>query len=279
MSREIDYYIKRALDEDRARADITTKSLFPSSHISSAKIVVKEKAVLCGLEIAKQVFKKLDKNIRFSSSFGDGRFVKANTVVAKIKGRTRAILAGERTALNFLSYLSGIATQTAQYVVKARPLKTKILDTRKTTPTLRALEKYAVHCGGGHNHRFHLNDMVMIKDNHRQLLRDESFLTLIQTCRKHTKRKIELEVDTLSQFKEALKAKPGYILLDNMNIDNLRKAVSLIKKVKGKRPLLEASGGITLKNIRRTAQTGVDCISVGALTHHHRGINISLEVI
>lgn len=210
----------------------------------------------------------------------DGDLVEKNTRIAKIEGKTRAIFTGERTALNFLGFLSGVATYTHEFVEAIRPYKTRILDTRKTTPGLRNLEKYAVKCGGGTNHRFGLYDMALIKDNHRHACHPEiSIQEAIKRIRKRTKKKIQVEVDTLDQFMQALEVSPDMILLDNMTTAQLKKAVAIAKKIRTKKPVLEASGGVSIKNVRSIAATGVDRISIGSLTHSPRSIDISLEAI
>lgn len=273
--------IRRALREDAANNDVTTNSLIPKHHVSEAIIIVKEEAVVCGLRAVEHVFKLLDPRIRFQVIRKDGSKVKRNTVVAKLRGKTRAILTGERVALNFLGYLSGIGTDTQKFVQKIRHTKVKILDTRKTTPGLRILEKRAVKSGGGHNHRPDLSELVLIKDNHRDACYPHlSIPEAIKRARRRTKKTIEIEVDTLKQFKEALSADPDMILLDNMSCAQMRKAVAIAQKLPHKRrPILEASGGITLRNVEKVARTGVDCISIGSLTHTHNGIDVSLELV
>jgi len=272
--------VTEALKEDMAQNDITTRYFVPSKDKQQAVIIVKEAATLCGLDFAKAVFRKLDKNIRFKTVLKDGDDIKKNTKVAILYGKIRALLTGERTALNFLSYLSGITTQTRRYVKKVKPFPVKIFDTRKTTPGLRKLEKYAVRMGKGCNHRLHLNDMIMIKDNHRAVcLAQDALHKKINKIRNETKKLIEIEVDNLTQLKHALHVHPDIILLDNMRLQHIKKAVVMVKKIPQKtRPLLEASGGITLKNVRSIAETGVDRISIGALTHSHQSINFSLEM-
>ncbi len=228
----------------------------------------------------KEIFRQVDPKLRFQTKFRDGQHVKKGTVVATISGKTRSLLTAERTALNFLSYLSGIATQTSHYVQAIKPHKAKILDTRKTTPTLRLLEKYAVKCGGGENHRMNLEDMVLIKDNHLAAGHKQfSIAEAVHFFRSKTKRPIEVEVDTLKQLEEVLPANPDFILLDNMTPVQLKKAVQIVKRAKYKqKPLLEASGGVTLKTVQQIAASGVDRISIGALTHHHSGLNVSMEI-
>lgn len=278
--RALNQLIRRALREDAADNDITTNSLIPKRRISNAAIIVKEDAIVCGLKVAERVFKLLDPRIHFETIHGDGKKVKRNTVVARIKGKTRAILTGERVALNFLGYLSGIGTDTSRFVDKTRGTKVRILDTRKTTPGLRLLEKFAVRCGGGHNHRPDLSELVLIKDNHRDACHPHlSIPEAIKRARHKTKKIIEIEVDNLDQFKKALTANPDMILLDNMTCAQMKKAVAVIRKLpRKKRPILEASGGITLRNVAQVARTGVDCISIGSLTHSHNSIDVSLEL-
>ncbi|MBI5416007.1 MAG: carboxylating nicotinate-nucleotide diphosphorylase [Candidatus Omnitrophica bacterium] len=276
-----DHIIREALREDRAGRDITTRLLVDPSVTARARIIIKEKAVVCGLEIACRVFQMIDKTVRCSFLCADGKEVPAGAKVLFLRGRARSLLSGERTALNFLGYLSGVATNARNYVRAVRPCKARILDTRKTTPGLRGLEKYAVRCGGAFNHRRGLSDMVLVKDNHRWICRNRMAVgAMVRHLRRSTRQTIEFEVDDLQEFKEALAAGPDIILLDNMNGRQLRQAVSLRNKRKsGKRPLLEASGGITLRNVRRIAQTGVDRISVGALTHSRRSIDVSMEFV
>ena len=277
---QFDPIIRKALEEDRVRHDVTTQRLIGPLEVSSARIVVKEKAVVCGLAVVRQVFQDLDKNVRCVFLCPEGREAGKNVTVLTVQGKTRALLAGERTALNFLGYLSGIATNTHRYVRAVLPYKVAILDTRKTTPTLRELEKYAVRCGGAENHRSDLEDMILVKDNHRWACRRMSVARMVKRLRKGTTKVIEFEVDTLAQFEQALAAGVDIILLDNMNCVQMKKAVTLRNKnEKWRRPLLEASGGITLKNIEQVARTGVDRISVGALTHSRRSIDVSMEFI
>ena len=273
--------VKNALCEDIGKEDITTNFLVSSKSMSRAHIIVKEEAIICGLSLVKAVFRLLDPDIKIKFFYNDGSSVKKNTKIATLKGKTRALLTGERVALNFLGYLSGISTYTNDFVKKTSSYKTKILDTRKTTPGLRKLEKYAVKCGGGANHRFGLNDMALIKDNHRAVCHPAiSIKESIALIRKKTKKLIEIEVDTLEQFKQALDAKPDMILLDNMITQQIKKAVEITKDLKTKKkPLLEASGGINLSNVTSVAKTGVDRISIGSLTHSPKAVDILMEVI
>jgi len=277
----INNLIFSALSEDISSGDITTNILISPKRICHAQIIVKQNSILCGINIAHKIFLQLNKNIQFKNLYNDGQKIKKDTIVATIKGNTRAVLTGERVALNFLSHLSGIASQTRTFVEAIQLYRVKILDTRKTTPCLRILEKYAVRCGGGYNHRSNLNEMVMIKDNHLAVCQPaNSFLQIVSAIKRRTKKFIEIEVDNLFQFKKVLDTKPDIILLDNMNIDQIKKAVRIIKNLPRKQqPLLEVSGGITLKNIKQIAKTGIDRISIGALTHSVKASDFSLEII
>ncbi|MGE0267404.1 MAG: carboxylating nicotinate-nucleotide diphosphorylase [Candidatus Omnitrophota bacterium] len=271
-------FITQLLKEDLPSLDITTNSLVRSDHRSGARIIAKQNGVLCGMDLAKLVFKRLDKSISFQTKFKDGTGIKKGDCLAVIKGRTRAILTGERSALNVLAYLSGIATMTQQYVSMVKKYNTAILDTRKTTPTLRWLEKYAVRCGGGINHRFNLSDMVIIKDNHLAArTKGLSIAENIKRVKNKTKKTIMIEVETVEQLTEAILSKPDMIMLDNMSPVQIKKAV-LIRNRLNKKILLEASGGITLKTIQSVAKTGVDRISLGAITHSAPSIDLSLEM-
>jgi len=277
----IDKLIALALREDIGKGDITTLTLIPSDKISEAYIVSREEAVVSGLDVAKRVFQKLHSKMKFKPCVKESQFISANTKIAWIKGKTRAILTAERVALNFLSHLSAIATKTRQFVKTVYPHKTKIMDTRKTTPNLRELERRAVRCGGGINHRFNLADMVLIKDNHRQACQNSlSISEMIRLTRLKTKKLVEVEVDNLQQFQQALQAKPEFILLDNMSLAEIKKAVALKKKYPfGKRIELEVSGNVNIHNIQAIAKAGVERISMGTLTHTKRGIDFSLELV
>lgn len=276
----LDGVVRQALKEDHAWHDVTTQRLVGPAEMATARIIVKEKAVVCGLPIVRRVFQELDKEVHCRFLCPEGKEVKKGTNALIVRGKTRALLAGERTALNFLGYLSGIATNARQYVQSVAPYKTAVLDTRKTTPGLRELEKYAVRCAGARNHRSNLEDMILVKDNHRWACRRMSVVQMVKRLRKGTKKVIEFEVDTLAQFEQALEADVDIILLDNMNCAQMKKAVALRdRRGKKTRPLLEASGGITLKNIEQIARTGVDRISVGALTHSRRSIDVSMELM
>lgn len=277
-------YIKKivsaALKEDGANHDITTRLLVDKDYAIEAKIIFKEdKAVVCGVDILKVVFNMLDKNIKIKFLRQDGDVVGNKDVLCILKGKARAILTAERVALNFLGILSGIATTTKEYVDAVKPYQVDIVDTRKTTPLLREFERFAVRVGGGKNHRFNLEDMVLVKDNHRCISSlKESLSETVLKMRKKTKLPIEVEVDSLMELMDVLPSNPDIILLDNMNIATLKEAVQLThQRSPIKRPMLEASGGVTIKNVSLIAKTGVDRISIGALTHTRRSIDVSME--
>ncbi|MCM8801185.1 MAG: carboxylating nicotinate-nucleotide diphosphorylase [Candidatus Omnitrophica bacterium] len=281
--------IKNALKEDIGKKDITTELIIPKDKIIKAVLLAKQDLVVCGLKVAGLTFKILDRNIKFKPLVSDGNWIKKGKVLAKIKGKAVSILTAERTALNFLTHLSGIATLTRRFVEAARPYKVKIMDTRKTLPGLRALEKYAVRIGGGFNHRFSLDQMILIKDNHLASLDKYPSLQKIQDAlklaraRKPKKIKLEIEVKNLRQFNLALKEKPDIIMLDNIGIKKIKQAVAIRNRIQrclySLKPKLEASGKINLKNIKKIASTGVDMISIGALTHSAPSVDISLEVL
>jgi len=261
-----------ALAEDLGDGDVTTEATVDVDATGSAELVVKEPGVVCGLAVAEAVFRAVDSELRFERLVEEGASVAAGTAVARVAGAERAILTGERTALNFLARLSGIATLTRRYVDAVEGTGAAILDTRKTTPGLRALEKHAVATGGGRNHRFGLDDGVLVKDNH--LRAAGSVACAVERLRAATPLPIEVECDTLEQVSEAVAAGAEAILLDNMSPDQLRSAAALARG----RARLEASGGVTLENVRAVAETGVDEISVGALTHSARSLDVSLEL-
>ncbi|WP_058485647.1 carboxylating nicotinate-nucleotide diphosphorylase [Defluviitalea phaphyphila] len=271
----IDSIIKRALLEDMNYGDITTDTLISPSQISKGNFIAKEDGVIAGIEVAKRVFKFFDDTIEFEIYKKDGSFVKKGEIIACIEGKTASILKCERTALNLLQRLSGIATMTRNLVKEVEDTKVRIVDTRKTIPGLRVLEKYAVTMGGGYNHRFNLSDGVLIKDNHIFAVGGiKEAINKIRNKIPHTM-KIEIEVENLEQLKEALDAKADIIMLDNMSLDMMREAV----KINNGRALLEASGNITVENVRDIAKTGVDIISCGALTHSVKALDISLKFI
>ena len=264
--------VHAALAEDIGAGDVTTEATVPADAVGSAAILVKESGVVCGLRAVETTFRALDPEIAFEAFASDGDAIEAPAIVARVIGSQRAILTGERVALNFLGRLSGIATLTRDYVDAVAGTGAAVLDTRKTTPGLRALEKHAVAAGGGRNHRFGLDDAILIKDNH--LRAAGSIDAAVEQVRKAGDLPIEVECDTLEQVGEALEAGVDAILLDNMTPSELRQAVQLA----GGRARLEASGGITLDNIRTVAEAGVDEISVGAITHSARSLDVSLEL-
>ncbi len=272
----MNYYeiIKKALKEDIGKGDITTRLTIPKHKKAKAVLLAKDNFTLCGMNLAKEVFQSLDRSIKFQALAKDGAKVKRGKVLAKISGPASPILSAERVALNFLSLLSGVATKTREYVDAAKPYKAKILDTRKTIPGLRFLQKYAVRCGGGFNHRMNLDEMVLIKDNHLAILGAKTQAAKLREKIKNIK--IEIEVNSLEQFRKALKEKPDIIMLDNMRLEDIKKAVVIRNAA---HPKLEVSGGVSLKNIRRLAATGVEMISVGSLTHSVESKDISLEFI
>ncbi len=258
--------------EDVGHRDITTDSL-PFDKNVEAFIIAKEEGIIAGIEFAKEVFRLIDGSIDFSFQIKDGERVRKGDKVLVIKGSGKAILKGERLALNILQRLSGIATNTSRYIQKLEGLTTKLLDTRKTTPGFRAFEKYAVYVGGGSNHRFALYDMVMIKDNHIKLA--GGIKKAVEEIRRRVSPMVKIEVETTNteEVKEALKAKVDIIMLDNMSLDDIRRAIRLIDR----QAKTEASGNITLENIREVAETGVDYISSGAIIHSSRWLDLSLR--
>jgi nicotinate-nucleotide pyrophosphorylase (carboxylating) len=274
--------IREALREDIGGGDFTTKWIVTPRKIGEASIIFKEKAVLAGIDIACRVWKVLDNDTTVTKSAEDGDRVGAGMSVARISGRLRPLLTGERTALNFLQRLSGVATLTAEFVEKVKGTGVKILDTRKTTPGFRLLDKYAVCVGGGVNHRIGLYDMILVKENHLRSTGDlaEAYNRIKQKNKSGLR--IEIEVKNLQELGAALelKGRVDVIMLDNMKSEDMREAVKkTIALCKGKqRPLLEASGNITIDNVREVAETGIDLISVGALTHSARAVDISFEV-
>jgi nicotinate-nucleotide pyrophosphorylase (carboxylating) len=268
--------VQLALAEDVGQGDITTDNLIPLRSRSKARLISKADGVICGVDLACSVFKTLNSRIVFHALIKDGQPVRRGEVIAEIFGSTRALLSGERVAINLLSFLSGIATQTRLFINKIKPYKTAIMDTRKTTPLLRQMERYAVRSAGGVNHRYNLSDMVMIKDNHRVVCQGQDLNEVIKSLKKKIKTKVEVEVDSLNELKEILNSRADIILLDNMTPRQVAQAVQLRNKAKV-HTLLEASGGITLKNVKRYAATGVDRISVGALTHSRQVLDISME--
>jgi len=270
----VEQAVATALEEDLGGVgDITTNTIIPPDAQGDASIIVRKPGVIAGLDLAAASFKSLDPDVRFTRIVEDGRKVEAGATIARIAGKTRALLTGERTALNFFGRLSGIATLTAGYVAAVEGTHAKIVETRKTTPGLRALEKYAVRCGGGTNHRFGLYDAVLVKDNHIAAAGGlAEALNAVRTAVGHLV-KIEVEVDTLDQLEKVLRFPIDAVLLDNMDAGTLKRAIALVKG----RVITEASGGVTLESVREIAKTGVDLISVGALTHSARSLDSSLE--
>ncbi|HEX75140.1 MAG TPA: carboxylating nicotinate-nucleotide diphosphorylase [Dehalococcoidia bacterium] len=277
-NRQTEQLIDQALAEDLGQGDVTTEALIPDDQRGKASILAKAKGIIAGTEAAKQVFLKVDPELKIDILIEDGANIKPGDIIAKAEGKVASILKAERVALNFLQHLSGIASETACYVRAVKGLPTQITDTRKTIPGSRALEKYAVRVGGGKNHRMHLGEAVLIKDNHLAALRSQGLnLKEIIVRARHKaspKLKIEVEVKTPQEAVEAAEAEADIIMLDNMDLDNMRQAVQLIKG----RALIEASGGITLGKVRAIAETGVDLISIGALTHSSKALDISLEL-
>jgi nicotinate-nucleotide pyrophosphorylase (carboxylating) len=275
---QIESIITLALEEDDFENDITSCALVSPEQEGTAFILAKEEGILACVNILPPVFHTVDHSLKVNLLQEEGHRIKAGELIAEIKGNVRSILGAERTALNFLSHLSGIATQTARYVEKIKGTKAVIRDTRKTMPGLRLLEKYAVTVGGGENHRLNLADGILIKDNHIASLRNNgiTITEIINQARKNSSNDtlIEIEVNTVAEAAEAMKTDADIIMLDNMNIEEMKTVVSMCRgKVK-----LEASGGINLDNIRDVALTGVDYISIGALTHSVKALDFSLEV-
>ncbi len=272
----IDDAVTRALAEDLGRAgDITSAATIPPGTKASGVIEARKPGVIAGLACAAEAFRRLDPALTFRAHLSDGAVVKEGTVLADVEGSAHAILGAERVALDFLGHLSGIATLTAAYVAKTKGTKAKIVDTRKTTPGLRALEKYAVRCGGGVNHRFGLDDAVLIKDNHIAIAGGVAPALMRARAAVGHLVKVEIEVDSLDQLAEVLKTGGAdAVLLDNMDTAALKRAVEMVA---GKL-VIEASGGVTLDTVAAIAATGVDVISVGALTHSAPNLDIGLDL-
>ena len=275
---EVSNIIDLALAEDTSHGDITSEVLLPEDLTGEAEILVKEEGVLAGGEVARQVFLHIDPSLEIRLLVRDGAEIKPGDIVATISGRVSSILKAERVALNFLQRLSGIASTTARYVAEASGGSTVITDTRKTTPGLRILEKYAVRMGGGQNHRLHLGDGILIKDNHITALRAQgtSLKEIITKAKENVPQglNVEIEVTNTQEALDAVAAGADIIMLDNMSPDEMRHVVSLVSG----RTKIEASGGITLDNVRQVATAGVDIISIGALTHSPKTLDISLEL-
>jgi len=266
--------IRLALNEDIFTGDITSESMIPDDVMAKASFLSKDNGIIAGLDVVKAVFHKVDQEIVFNKLVTDGTEIYKGQIIAIAEGRAKSLLSAERTALNFLQRLSGIATNTSRYVKAVSGYKAVIVDTRKTTPGWRVLEKYAVRVGGGHNHRFGLYDAVLIKDNHIAVV--GSIAKAVAMAREkipHTM-KIEVETENLDQVAEAIESGVDIIMLDNMSLDMMSEAVKLIDG----RALVEASGGVKLENVTDIAKTGVDLISIGALTHSAMPLDISMEM-
>ena len=270
--------VRNAIAEDSGKGDATTEATVPSGLKAKGILIAKEDLVCAGLPVAEAAFRELDSDVKFEPQVEEGQVCPKGTVLAEINGKAGAMLTAERIALNFMQRMSGIATMTHDYVEALGTSRARILDTRKTTPGLRYLEKYAVTKGGGVNHRMGLYDRVMIKDNHRALASlngPGGIARCVQACReKFPELEVEVEADTLDEVREAAEAGADFILLDNMTNEEMAEAV----KINNHRSLLEASGGITLERIPSMADIGVDFISVGALTHSARSMDISLDI-
>ena len=274
MQFQIDDIIKTALLEDINYIDVTTDYLVDENSVSTAKYVSKDEGVLCGIDVAMRVFQLLDSNIKCEIFIHDGEKVKKGDIIAKITGSTRALLKGERTALNIVQHMSGVATATNRCVELVKGTKASVADTRKTLPGLRVLQKYAVTVGGGKNHRYNLSDAVMLKDNHigaaggitEAVKRARAYVSFVN--------KIEVEVENIEMAREAAEVGADIIMLDNMTNEDMAKAVEMTN---GK-ALLEASGNVTSETIRAIAETGVDIISIGAITHSVKAFDISMKM-
>jgi nicotinate-nucleotide pyrophosphorylase (carboxylating) len=274
---EIRASVRLALAEDIGRGDATTLATVPANATAKAVMRAREPLVVAGIGFAETAFRELSPKIKIEKLSHDGQRIAAGKILLKISGPARAILTAERVALNFVQRLSGIATLTSQFVKAIHGTRAKILDTRKTTPGWRRFEKYAVTCGGGKNHRLGLFDMILIKDNHLAALRNEKpnaiAAAVARAREKFPKLKIEVEADNLKQVEEAVKAGADFILLDNMDLKQLRQAVKTVNGC----AKTEASGGVNLQTVRAIAETGVDFISVGTLTHSARAVDIGLD--
>jgi len=272
---KVDLIIENALREDLGSGDVTTDAIFSAADTCEALIIAKEEGVIAGIPIAKRVFQKLDPEVVFAQELKDGKHVKPGDTILEIKGLVRAVLSGERLALNLLQRMSGIATVTSKYVEAISGYRTEILDTRKTAPGLRVLDKYAVSVGGGQNHRIGLYDAVLIKDNHIDFAGSISKAIEIVRDKYKTRFKVEVETSNLHEVREALEAGADIIMLDNMSVKMMKEAVSIINR----KAITEASGGITLDTVRESAETGVDFISVGAITHSSPALDIGLYMV
>lgn len=277
--KEIRRAVRAALDEDLGSGDVTTLAIVPKNASAVGLMIAREPLIAAGLAFAEMTFREFSSSVQIEDRAKEGTRIEAGAPIMRIVGPARAILSGERVALNFVQRISGIATMTAQFVQAVQGTSAKILDTRKTTPGWRRIEKYAVACGGGTNHRMGLFDMVLIKDNHLVALQGHSpnpiAAAIRRARRKYPRLKIEVEADTLQQARQAVEAGADFILLDNFSVEPLRAAVRWIKG----RAQTEASGGVTVSSVRAIAETGVDFISVGALTHSARAVDIALDFV
>ncbi len=272
--------VKAALKEDAAQRDITSLSFIPKDAFVEACIIAKEPGVVCGAEVSEEVFKCFDKNTRVKILKKDSASVKANEKVLLIRGYARSVLSCERVALNFLSYLSGISSQTRKAVDKTRSKNIRILDTRKTTPILRILEKYAVLTGGGKNHRLDLSDQYLVKENHLDVVNSTCGHGVFLSRKNNVP--FEIEVQSLSELKSALLCQPDIVMLDNFSVGDIKQSLMILNKIfpnKTRRPLIELSGGINLDNISKYAIKGIDFISLGSLTHSARALDFSLDIL
>jgi nicotinate-nucleotide pyrophosphorylase (carboxylating) len=274
----VDKIVEIALAEDIGKGDVTSESIIPETMVGKAYMLIKENGVIAGTNVVERVFHQVDPALKIEIKVNDGTPVKKKDIVMLISGNVRSILKAERVALNFFQRMSGIATTTSKYVAKVKDLNVDIADTRKTTPVLRLLEKYSVHMGGGRNHRMDLNEAVLIKDNHFAALRalGLKYKEIVAKTKRNAPAgiKIEAEATTVQEVEDAVEVGVDIIMLDNMSIEDMKTAVQLIAG----RAEIEASGGINLKTVRAVAETGVDFISVGALTHSYKALDISLEI-
>ncbi len=273
--------IKGALKEDIGPIDVTTANLIQKNVKARADIITREDGIAAGLPICEVIFEYLDKDIKFRPQVKDGDPIYKDKVLCYLEGPARGILTGERAALNFLSYLSGIATKTNAFVKICAPYGVKVMDTRKTTPNLRYLEKYAVKAGGGYNHRMGLWDQVLIKDNHLKVIdcKKDKMVRIVKEMRKSVQKniKIEIEVNDLEEFESALKGRPDIIMLDNFKAGDVKKAIGIRKKL-GIKTIIEVSGNITLDTIESYAKEKPDVISIGSITHSVKSLDLSLEI-
>ncbi|NTU42053.1 MAG: carboxylating nicotinate-nucleotide diphosphorylase [Nitrospirales bacterium] len=266
--------ISRSLEEDIGHGDITSILTIPEGKRWKARLLAKEDLVVAGLPFVQEVFRQVDPDVAVTLFVSEGSSVAKGIVMAEISGEARSLLAGERVGLNILQRISGIATLTRAYVGRVEGLKARIADTRKTTPGLRSMEKYGVRMGGGVNHRFGLYDGVLIKDNHIRVAGGVK-AAVAMACQAHHLLKIEVEVKTFDELRDALEAGADVIMLDNMSIEQMKEAVGIV----GGRALVEASGNVNIANVRAIAETGVDLISIGGLTHSARAMDISMKII